>query len=53
MCHVTLTFDVWIRVKVTAHCLNEDNICTLYVELKIVVEKFLQDLENAKKIMSS
>jgi len=25
---VTLTFEVWIQVKVTAHCLNEDNICT-------------------------
>ena len=25
---VTLTFEVWIRVKVTAHRLNEDNICT-------------------------
>jgi len=25
---VTLTFEVWIRVKVTAHLLNEDNICT-------------------------
>ena len=37
MCHVTLnfevwirvkTFEVWIRVKVTAHRLNEENICT-------------------------
>jgi len=25
---LTLTFDVWILVKVTAHHLNEDNICT-------------------------
>ena len=25
---VTLTFEVWIRVKVTAHRLNEENICT-------------------------
>mgnify|MGYP000069531090 CR=1 FL=1 len=25
---VTLTFEVWIRVKVTAHRINEDNICT-------------------------
>ena len=25
---MTLTFEVWIRVKVTAHRLNEDNICT-------------------------
>jgi len=25
---VTLTFEVWIRVNVTAHRLNEDNICT-------------------------
>jgi len=24
---VTLTFEVWIRVKVTAHRLKEDNIC--------------------------
>ena len=24
---VNLTFEVWIRVKVTAHRLNEDNIC--------------------------
>jgi len=28
MSHVTLTFEVWIRIKVTAHRLNEDNICT-------------------------
>ena len=28
MCNVTLTFEVWIRVKVTAHRRNEDNICT-------------------------
>ena len=28
MSYVTLTFEVWIRVKVTAHRLNEDNICT-------------------------
>ena len=27
MC-VTLTFEVWIWVKVNAHRLNEDNICT-------------------------
>ena len=25
---VTLTFEVWIWVKVTAQRLNEDNICT-------------------------
>jgi len=25
---VTLTFRVWIQVTVTAHRLNEDNICT-------------------------
>jgi len=25
---VTLTFEVWIRVKVIAHRLNEGNICT-------------------------
>ena len=25
---VALTFEVWLRVKVTAHCLNEDNIST-------------------------
>jgi len=25
---VTLTFEVWIQVKVTAHRLNEDNIST-------------------------
>ena len=25
---MTLTFEVWIRVKVTAHRRNEDNICT-------------------------
>jgi len=24
----TLTFEVWIRVKVTVHRLKEDNICT-------------------------
>ena len=28
MSYVTLTFEVGIRVKVTAHRLNEDNICT-------------------------
>ena len=27
MSHVTLTFEVWIRVMVTEHRLNEDNIC--------------------------
>jgi len=25
---VTLTFELWIRVMVTAQRLNEDNICT-------------------------
>ena len=25
---VALAFAVWIRAKVTAQCLNEDNICT-------------------------
>mgnify|MGYP007133223632 CR=1 FL=1 len=25
---VTLTFEVWIRVKFIAHSPNEDNICT-------------------------
>jgi len=25
---VTLTFEVWIRVKVSSHSLNDDNICT-------------------------
>ena len=28
MSRVTLTFDVWIRVKVNVHHLNEDNSCT-------------------------
>jgi len=28
MYRVTLTFEVWIPVKVTAHRLNEDTICT-------------------------
>ena len=28
MSRVTLAFEVWIRVKVIAHCLNKDNICT-------------------------
>jgi len=28
MPHVTLTFEVWTQVKLTAHRLNEDNICT-------------------------
>ena len=32
---VTLTFDVWIQVKVTAHRLNEDNICTKFVTLSV------------------
>ena len=32
MSHVTLTFEVWIRVKVTAHRPNEDNICKFGAE---------------------
>ena len=28
MSNVTLTFEVLVRVKVSAHRLNEDNICT-------------------------
>jgi len=32
---VTLTFEVWIQVKVTAHRLNEDNICTKLVIKRI------------------
>jgi len=28
MSRVTLTFEIWINVKVTAHRLNEDNTCT-------------------------
>jgi len=28
MYSVTLTFEVWIQVKITAHYINEDNICT-------------------------
>jgi len=28
MARVTLTFEVWILVMVTAHCLNDDNIYT-------------------------
>ena len=33
---VTLIYEVWIHVKVTAHRLNEDNICTESLTMSFV-----------------
>ena len=40
--HVTLNFEVWIGVKVTAHCRSEDNICTKF---KMVIHQCIRKLQ--------